>query len=179
MFDWGALHKRITTGTCPRLKEAYARGVTHGELLREVTEQERLDPPSSPVQLPDIQDIGEYAAWMDAPMSNVLQDSELHQRLRSGCAIFKQRLIGINRVKTHWRLSHKEAWDKEVYEPCSAVLVNFAAVVPRMPPLTHFNVLSCARSVLFANYTISTACVQHARSQSLFRIDRTRKRPST
>ena len=123
--------------------------------------------------------IGEYAAWMDAPMSNVLQDSELHQRLRSGCAICKPRLIGTNRVKTHWRLSHKEAWDKEVYEPCSAVLVNFAAVVPRMPPLTRFNVLSCTRSVLFANYTISTARVQRARSQSLFRIDRTRKRPST
>ena len=111
MFNWGALHKHITTGTCPRLKDAYARGITHIALLGIIAEEEKLDPPAMPAQLLDIQDVGEYAEWMDAPISSVLQDQALHQRLRAGCAICKQRLVGINRVKTHWRLSHQAAWN--------------------------------------------------------------------
>ena len=111
MFNSGALRKHITTGTCPRLKDAYARGIiTHMVLLSMIAEEEKLDPPAMPAQLLDIQDVGEYAEWMDAPISLVLQDKALHQRLRAG--ICKQRLVGINRVKTHWRLSRQAAWNR-------------------------------------------------------------------
>ena len=112
LHDWSSMAKHITAGTCPRLKDALAQGLSHDELLLEVIEQERLNPPSMPVAMQEVEDIGEYAEWMDAPIEHMLQDSALHRRLKSGCAICKQRLVGINRVKTHWQLSHKAAWDK-------------------------------------------------------------------
>ena len=112
LVNWGALHKHITTGTCPRLKDSYAREITHTALLDMVAEEEKINPPQMPAQLPEVQDVGEYAEWMDAPISLVLQDRALHQRLRAGCAICKQRLVGINRIKTHWRLSHQAAWNR-------------------------------------------------------------------
>ena len=112
LHDWSSMAKHITAGTCSSLKDALARGISHDELMREVMEQEQLDPPKAPIEMPEVEDIGEYAEWMDAPILSVLQDTVLHRRLRSGCAICRQRLVGINRVKTHWQLSHKAAWDK-------------------------------------------------------------------
>ena len=112
LHDWSSMAKHVTAGTCPRLKESLAQGLSHDELLLEVMEQEKLDPPSMPVPMQEVVDIGEYAEWMDAPIEHLLQDYSLHRRLKSGCAICKQRLVGISRVKTHWQLSHKAAWDK-------------------------------------------------------------------
>ena len=112
LHDWSSMAKHITAGTCPRLKDALAKGLSHDDLLHEVMEQEKLDPLRAPVEVPEVEDIGEYAEWMEAPIATLLQDTDLHRRLRSGCAICKQRLVGINRVKTHWQLSRKAAWDK-------------------------------------------------------------------
>ena len=112
LHDWSSLAKHVATGSCPSLKEALARGITHEALILEVQEREQVDPPSMPLPMPGLQDLGEYASWMDAPIAVVLQDNDLHGRLRSGCAICKQRLVGINRIKTHCQNSHKSAWDK-------------------------------------------------------------------
>ena len=86
------------------------RGISEAQLLTEVRAWEQRDTPKALVQMPDVHDVGEYAEWLDAPIQSVLNDKQLHQRLRSGFAICSQRLVGSSRVKTHWQQTHKVAW---------------------------------------------------------------------
>ena len=117
LFDFASLRKHIASGTCQVLKSAAARKVPVTVLWQEILDREQTDPPTMPTGLPEV-DCGGSAEWLDAPILDVLADSRLLHRARRTCLLCGQRLIGVTRMRTHWRASHAVAWSlTESYTP--------------------------------------------------------------
>ena len=109
MYDWSALRKHISSGQCSRLKSRAATGQSLDEMWREVERQENVDLPSPPHGL----DSGQAApeeVWLQMPLRDVLSQVALLATLRRACAICGQRLISMQKIKTHWRQTHAVAW---------------------------------------------------------------------
>ena len=109
LYDFASLRKHIATGTCAVLKTAAARRTPTAVLWQEVLDRERDDPPLAPSGLPEV-DLEIDDEWLAAPLPDVLNHVRLLQRARHTCLLCGQRLIGMTRIKKHWRSSHASAW---------------------------------------------------------------------
>ena len=109
MHDWSALRKHISSGQCSRLKSRTATGQSLDEMWHEVRQQECADPPSPPHGLDSGQAVPEEV-WLRKPLQDILNRVELLDTLRKACAICGQRLISMQKIKTHWRQTHAVAW---------------------------------------------------------------------
>ena len=109
LFDFASLRKHVASGTCSTLKLAAARQTSPEALWQEVLDRERVDPPMPPQYLPVV--LGEDSdSWLDAPLPAALNNDRLLRCAKHTCLLCGQRLIGMRRIKTHWRSSHAVAW---------------------------------------------------------------------
>ena len=97
MYDWSSLRKHVASGLCSRLKWRVANEKTVEEMWSVVLQQEREDPPEPPPGL-------------EAGLE-VIEDTANMEALRRACSICGQRLIQMQRIKTHWQHTHKDAWE--------------------------------------------------------------------
>ena len=108
--DWNSLRKHIACGTCSVLKDAAMHGHTIESVMSQVLQMEKVNPPEPPVPIEEVRHIHEFEPWMTSPLPQALEDVSLHRRLHQACALCSQRLVGMSRIKTHWKASHPLTW---------------------------------------------------------------------
>ena len=74
-----------------------------------VLQQEQEDPPEPPSGLAAVS-AGEFQRLLSRPLSEVILDTTWTGPVRKACSLCGQRLIDMQRIKTHWQMSHKVAW---------------------------------------------------------------------
>ena len=110
MYDWSSLCKHVASGLCSRLKWRVANEKTMEEMWSVVLQQEREDPPEPPPGLEAVAAVDEHT-WLTQPLREVIVDTANMDALRRACSICGQRLINMQRIKTHWQHTHKDAWE--------------------------------------------------------------------
>ena len=111
--DWHALEKHATQGMCMRLKQGFAANLTLDQILAEVIEEERLNPPVPPADYigPQRAEAFSQHAVFTAPLAEVPRHAEYIRHLATVCALCGQRLRQASKIKPHWQRQHATAWD--------------------------------------------------------------------
>ncbi|CAE7854043.1 unnamed protein product, partial [Symbiodinium necroappetens] len=114
---WQSLTKRITQGTCLRVKLAVGMGQSIDQLLEEIQAEEANDPPQPPAgdtknekhssDAVDLRSIIE-----NTPVTSVVQHSSALIANASKCLLCDQRLKQASRMKAHWQSSHATIWGR-------------------------------------------------------------------
>eukprot|EP00439_Symbiodinium_sp_Y106_P039661 s233_g4.t2 len=111
--DWHALEKHATQGMCMRLKQGFAANLTLDQILAEVIEEEKLNPPVPPADYigPQRAEAFTQHAFFTAPLAEVPRHAEYIRHLATVCALCGQRLRQASKIKPHWQRQHATAWD--------------------------------------------------------------------
>ena len=86
-----------------------ATGKTLEEMWKVVLQQEQEDPPEPPHGLEAVS-TSEFQRLLSRPLSEVILDTSWMGPLRMACSLCGQHLIDMQRIKTHWQMTHKVAW---------------------------------------------------------------------
>ena len=121
-YNWQALEKHIAEGGCSRIKDAFAKGLTVGDLLERVEQEEIADPP-----LPPSDQLSHEPPFIET--GHVVLTCAAHQvplhldaftKLRTKCGLCGQRVRDTITLKTHWRQSHPKAWGETYRDAASS-----------------------------------------------------------
>ncbi|CAE7678489.1 unnamed protein product, partial [Symbiodinium necroappetens] len=114
LFDWRSLEKHITEGTCPRIKELVAQGLSESAMLQVVEREEKTA--AAPVAPPKATTQQTLIEKIDEALKVTPQELETHGgRLRilaTHCALCRQLVADGSKMKNHWQRTHVHEWDR-------------------------------------------------------------------
>jgi len=111
LHDFNSLAKHVTNGTCDRIKELIAEGLSVDDMMARLNEEDRRSPPVPP-QGADSQEavkslLDQALVVTNAQLST--QGSKLRV-LSHRCALCQQLVGSAGKMKIHWQASHKCEW---------------------------------------------------------------------
>ena len=113
LYDWKSLTRHITTGTCLRIKEFLAAGLSESAMLQRLEVEESASPPVPPA---GAQGGAELRAQIEAALS--LSNQQLVAGgaelliLARHCALCQQIIKEAGKVKNHWSSTHVTEYRK-------------------------------------------------------------------
>ena len=95
-----------------RLKQGFAANLTLDQILAEVIEEEKLNPPVPPADYIGPQRAEAFSQHdvFTAPLAEVPRHAEYIRHLATVCALCGQRLRQASKIKPHWQRQHATAW---------------------------------------------------------------------
>ena len=111
LFDWKSLGRHITTGTCLRIKEFLAEGLSEPLMLQRLAAEES----AAPTAPPDGAQSGDavHAQVEDAlrmPNFQLATQGESLRVLARHCALCKQIIKDAGKIKVHWGATHPKEY---------------------------------------------------------------------
>ena len=112
LHDWKSLTRHITTGTCLRIKEFCAAGLSEGEMLQRIEEEERTSPPEPPTGASRDDDVHvQLEAALCLSNNQLVNGGAELLVLAKHCALCKQIIKEAGKIRSHWKASHAIEFD--------------------------------------------------------------------